>query len=106
MKGYHYIAISSDHVAQLPLGDLQGLFRSTALLLPICQTFGVGFGLWGLMGSRGTSTATWGSVKFVLPAIPPCRNLWTDALRLETLVRGTPHLHDFIGQRLSVSDSV
>ena len=38
---YHYIIISSDHVAHLPAGDARGLFRVTALLLLITETFGV-----------------------------------------------------------------
>jgi hypothetical protein len=38
---YHYIIISSDHVAHLPAGEARGLFRVTALLLLITETFGV-----------------------------------------------------------------
>lgn len=38
---YHYIIISSDHVAHLPTGDARDLFRVTALLLLITETFGV-----------------------------------------------------------------
>ena len=38
---YHYIIISPDHVAHLPAGDARGLFRVTALLLLITETFGV-----------------------------------------------------------------
>lgn len=38
---YHYIIISSDHVAHLPLGEARGLFRVTALLLLITETVGV-----------------------------------------------------------------
>ena len=48
---YHYIVISSDHVAHLPAGDLQGLFRITALLLPVSEGAGVTAGLLGW--SRG-----------------------------------------------------
>ena len=44
---FHYIAVSPDHVAHLPDGDLQGLFRSTALLLLISQLFGIGVAAWG-----------------------------------------------------------
>jgi hypothetical protein len=39
---YHYLIISPDHVAHLPPGDARGLFRTTALLLLITETFGVG----------------------------------------------------------------
>ena len=38
---YHYIIISPDHVAHLPAGDARGLFRATAVLLLITETFGV-----------------------------------------------------------------
>jgi hypothetical protein len=38
---YHYIIISPDHVAHLPPGEARGLFRITALLLLITETFGV-----------------------------------------------------------------
>jgi hypothetical protein len=38
---YHYVIISPDHVAHLPAGDARGLFRTTAVLLLITETFGV-----------------------------------------------------------------
>ena len=38
---YHYVIISPDHVAHLPAGEAQGLFRTTALLLLVTETFGV-----------------------------------------------------------------
>ncbi len=38
---YHYIIISPDHVAHLPAGEARGLFRVTAVLLLITETFGV-----------------------------------------------------------------
>ena len=38
---YHYIIVSSDHVAHLPPGDARGLFRITALLLLITEAAGV-----------------------------------------------------------------
>lgn len=38
---YHFLIISPDHVAHLPLGEARGLFRSTALLLLITEAFGV-----------------------------------------------------------------
>ena len=37
---YHYIIISSDHVAHLPSGEAGSLFRVTALLLLITETSG------------------------------------------------------------------
>jgi hypothetical protein len=38
---YHYIIVSTDHVAHLPPGEARGLFRITALLLLITETIGV-----------------------------------------------------------------
>jgi hypothetical protein len=38
---YHYLIVSSDHVAHLPPGDARGLFRTTALLLLITEAAGV-----------------------------------------------------------------
>lgn len=38
---YHYVTISSDHVAHLPPGEARGLFRITALLLLVTETVGV-----------------------------------------------------------------
>ena len=38
---YHYIIVSSDHVAHLPPGEARGLFRITALLLLITEALGV-----------------------------------------------------------------
>ena len=38
---YHYVIISPDHVAHLPPGEARGLFRVTAMLLLITETFGV-----------------------------------------------------------------
>ncbi len=38
---YHYIIISSDHVAHLPPGEARGLFRVTALLLAVTEIVGV-----------------------------------------------------------------
>ena len=45
---FHYVAISADHVSYLPPGDAQGLFRLTALLLLLSETFGLAVGFWGL----------------------------------------------------------
>lgn len=47
---YHYLIISPDHVAHLPLGDARGLFRVTALLLLVTETFGVVVGAMLLRG--------------------------------------------------------
>ena len=38
---YHYVIISPDHVAHLPVGEARGLFRLTALLLLITEALGV-----------------------------------------------------------------
>lgn len=38
---YHYIIISPDHVAHLPVGGARGLFRTTALLLLVTEALGV-----------------------------------------------------------------
>lgn len=55
---WHYIAVSSDHVSHLPEGDFQGLFRLTALLEVISETFGTIVGLWALTkGGRQQTTA-------------------------------------------------
>ena len=50
---WHYVADSPDHVSQLPEGKTQDLFRVTALLLVLSETFGVAVGLWGL--TKGAS---------------------------------------------------
>ena len=42
---YHYVIVSPDHVAHLPAGDARGMFRVTALLLLITETFGVAVAL-------------------------------------------------------------
>ena len=49
---YHYVVVSADHVSHLPLGDAQGLFRVTALLLALTEMFGLVVGLLGLYGRR------------------------------------------------------
>ncbi len=45
---HHYIAISPDHVSHLPAGNLQGLFRTTAVLLVVSEAFATGVGVWGV----------------------------------------------------------
>lgn len=49
---YHYVVISPDHVAHLPAGEAQGLFRSTALLLVITEVFGVAVAAIALTASK------------------------------------------------------
>lgn len=46
---HHYVAISPDHVAHLPAGNLQGLFRLTAVLLVVSEAAGSGVGVWGII---------------------------------------------------------
>jgi len=43
---YHYVIISPDHVAHLPPGDAQGLFRTTALLLVVTEALAVAVAFW------------------------------------------------------------
>jgi hypothetical protein len=45
---HHYVAISPDHVAHLPAGNLQGLFRETAVLLVLSEAAGIVVGVWGM----------------------------------------------------------
>jgi hypothetical protein len=49
---HHYVAISPDHVAHLPPGDLQGLFRVTAVLLVVSEAAGSAVGVWGMIRAR------------------------------------------------------
>ena len=49
---YHYLTVSLDHVSHLPAGDAQSLFRLTAFLLLLSETFGLAVGSWGLRRSR------------------------------------------------------
>lgn len=51
---YHYIIISNDHVAHLPLGEARGMFRVTALLLLITETAGVILATAGIRSFRKT----------------------------------------------------
>jgi hypothetical protein len=44
---HHYVAITPDHVAHLPAGNLQGLFRVTAMLLVVSEAAAVVVGCWG-----------------------------------------------------------
>lgn len=48
---YHYVHISLDHVAHLPPGSAEGLFRITALLLVATEAAGVVLGFWGMRQS-------------------------------------------------------
>ena len=54
---YHYLIISPDHVAHLPLGDARGLFRTTALLLVITEVFGVAVAAIALRKSKGAQAS-------------------------------------------------
>ena len=49
---YHYVIISSDHVAHLPPGDARGMFRLTALLLLVTEAFGVVVAVLGVRRQR------------------------------------------------------
>jgi len=49
---YHYVIISTDHVAHLPAGDARGIFRTTALLLVITEICGVVVATIALQKSR------------------------------------------------------
>ena len=49
---YHYVLASPDHVSHLPDGDLQALFRITALLLALVQALGAAVGIWGIVLGR------------------------------------------------------
>ena len=51
---YHFVFVSPDHVSHLPAGNGQALFRSTALLLPLSEAFGL------IAGLSGVRTATAG----------------------------------------------
>ncbi len=44
---HHYILISPDHVAHLPAGESQDLFRATAAAMAVLEFAGVGLGAWG-----------------------------------------------------------
>lgn len=45
----HFIIISPDHVSQIPPTSWGRVFQTTAVILSVSETLGVGFGLWGLM---------------------------------------------------------
>jgi hypothetical protein len=49
---HHFIAISPDHVAHLPEGDAQVIFKTTAVLLSITEAFALGVGCWGWLAGR------------------------------------------------------
>jgi len=46
---YHYVAVSPDHIAHLPSGDVQGVFRLTAFLLTASQLLGLTAAMWILI---------------------------------------------------------
>ena len=43
---HHYILVSPDHVAHLPAGESQDLFRATAAAMSTLECAGVGLGVW------------------------------------------------------------
>lgn len=45
---YHFIAISPDHISQVPFTDLGILFQITAILLFLTEGFGCVIGAWAL----------------------------------------------------------
>jgi hypothetical protein len=49
---HHYGAISPDHVAHLPPGEAQTLFKTTAVLLVVTEALGLGAGIWGWLAGR------------------------------------------------------
>ncbi len=51
---HHYVGISPDHVAHLPPGSEQGLFKQTAWLMAAAEAAGLGFAAWALL--RRTSS--------------------------------------------------
>ncbi len=53
---WHYLADSPDHVAHLPAGEAQGLFRWTAALLALSEVTGAATGVWGTrrLGADGS----------------------------------------------------
>lgn len=53
---YHYVIISTDHVAHLPAGEARGLFRLTALLLLVTEALGVVVAAIGLRTTSPTQT--------------------------------------------------
>ncbi len=57
---YHYVVLSPDHVSHLPLGDAQGMFRMTAVLLILTELFGVIVGLLGLRSNTGSVLVEYG----------------------------------------------
>ena len=53
---YHFVAISPDHVAHLPPGQARGLFRLTAVLLPVSEALGLLVGIWGARSMPGAGS--------------------------------------------------
>jgi hypothetical protein len=48
---YHYVIISPDNVAHLPVGSARDLFRISAMLLMLTEVFGVVIGVVGIRRS-------------------------------------------------------
>ena len=53
---FHYVLVSPDHVAHLPEGELQWLFRLTAASLLVAQGLGVTI---GVLMMRAIREGTW-----------------------------------------------
>ena len=52
---HHYILVSPDHVAHLPAGQSQGLFRATAAVMGLLEFFGVVLGVCGWRSHRDST---------------------------------------------------
>ncbi|QDL11493.1 hypothetical protein DP113_29720 [Brasilonema octagenarum UFV-E1] len=48
----HFIAISPDHISQIPPGNWQLLFQVTAVLLFLTELLGCGVGVWAIQKLR------------------------------------------------------
>jgi hypothetical protein len=49
---HHFIAISPDNIAHLPEGNAQAMFKTTAVLLVVTETFATIIGCWGWLAGR------------------------------------------------------
>lgn len=54
---HHYVLVSPDHVDYLPVGDAQGLFRSTAALMLALESAGAAIGALGWWRSATATTS-------------------------------------------------
>ena len=55
---HHYILVSPDHVAHLPTGESQGLFRATAAVMGLLEFSGVVLGVCGWRSHRDSPRVT------------------------------------------------